>query len=102
MDAETLKRVEKLEHELSRIGREIRRLEQEREEALLSIDEEYAAYIEHYRAFYNDEPLSPRQYYEKMAELEAINAEWVAGQDYEELWRKHKDRLQYLERVLAA
>jgi hypothetical protein len=69
------------------------------------LDEEYASYLEHYRSYYTDDPLPIRQYYERMAELEAINALFVGSAesiDFEALYQKHKHRIQYLERVLAA
>jgi predicted RNase H-like nuclease (RuvC/YqgF family) len=104
MDKDTENRIVAIETTVAEIDATIARLQQEREAAMLS-DEEYASYVEHYRAFYADEPLPIREYYTKMAEIEQINSEFDKAkkvEDFEALWHKYAKRLDELERALAA
>lgn len=94
--------IERIEAEVQRIEKEIALLKKRREAVLMS-DEEYASYVEHYQAYYDDEPLPIRAYYQKMAELEAINALFNQSDvDYEALWQQNGQRIAELERMLAA
>jgi predicted metal-dependent hydrolase len=104
MDKDTENRIAAIETTVAEIDATIARLQQERETVLLS-DEEYACYVEQYHAHYTDEPLSIREYYAQMEELEQINSEFdKAGtsEEFEALLRKHSKRIQRLERALAA
>jgi hemerythrin-like domain-containing protein len=104
MDKATENRIAAIETTVAEIDATIARLQQERENALLS-DEEYASYVDQYSSVYDDEPLSIREYYLKVAELEQINSKFDKAkreEDFEALWDKYAKRLQELERVLAA
>lgn len=92
-----------IERQLEEIDRQIADLQRKREAVLFS-DEEYAAYLEQYKAFYEDEPLSIREYYRLSQELDKINEEIMAAEkdEFENVWRKHNKRLAHLERMLVA
>jgi len=98
-----LETVERIERQLAEIDEQIITLETQKAKTLLN-DEEYAGYIQAYQAYYDDEPLTIREYYRYMDELQAINRDFKeAGQEgIEECFRKHGKRLQELERMLAA
>lgn len=83
------KKVEAIEAEVASLDKQIAALQALRESVLLS-DEEYASYVEHYQAYYDDEPLSIRKYYE------------FSEEHFEAVWQKHQKRLAVLERLLAA
>ena len=95
--------IAQIEARLAEIDAEIAGLIAEREVVLFS-DEEYASYVEHYQAHYDDEPLNIREYYGLDEELSTLNDEIMAADDehFDEVWRKHENRLRYLERKLAA
>lgn len=94
--------IDRIEKELAGIDAKIRELEILRDDVLLS-DEEYASYVENYQAYYNDEPLSIRDYYRYMDELMEINGKMGhRDADIESLFRQYGERLQYLERRLSA
>ena len=107
LSPEIQEKVARLDAELKQIDAEIRQLQTQRD-AVLRSDEQYADYLTAYESCYNDEPLTLREYYEHMAALDAINAEFNAidaqtqSDAFDELWRKHEHELQYLERRLAA
>lgn len=98
-----LETIERIENQLAEIDDEIRRLELEKDK-IIEGDEEYSNYLAAYQSYYDDQPLTIREYYHRMAELEAINQEFKeSGPDnIEALMRKHGKRLMQLERCLAA
>jgi len=110
MDETTAARIQEIELAMAEIDIQIRALEAEKQEVLES-DEEYASYVEHYRYWFDDEPLTIRQYYDALAELREINAQFDAvtpehhrdlqNPEYDRLYRKHRSRLLHLESRLA-
>jgi hypothetical protein len=76
-------------------------LERAKEEVLRE-DEEYGDYLDQYLAFYNDEPLPIRVYYQNTEELNHLCQLYTAKDaDFEALDLLYSNRIQYLERVLA-
>lgn len=103
MDKETLQKIKHVERALEDVDKKMRSLVNEREVILTEWDEEYGGYVEAYRLYYDDEPLSIRAYYKASEEMQAINALWNnPNADYDALYQKYKSEIQRLERILAA
>jgi len=104
MDQDTLQRIERIETKGAALRAQIATLEQELANLYSAEDEGYANYLTAYRSHYSDDPLSIRRYYELSEEMDEINT--VISQadehDFDDLWHRFGNRLQYLERVLAA
>lgn len=66
--------VELYRRKIRRIDERIAKLETEREEVHNSF-EDYAGYCQHYRAYYEDEPLGIREYYETLNQWRELMAE---------------------------
>jgi hypothetical protein len=103
-DQAQIKVIEFVENELKRISAAIASLKKEKQEAY-EIDEDYSGYRQWYAQYYDDEPLSIRAYYSKMARLQELNGILEAaahGDDYEKVYREHAPEIAILERLLAA
>jgi hypothetical protein len=100
---------------LSRLDSAIADLENQRDQLLESFDEQYAGYRNHYSAYYDDEPLSIREYYEAANEFDELMERWnvlhrgldhndpdVDYSEIEEFDKKTAGRFAHLERVLGA
>jgi len=103
MDAETLERIERITAKADELRIQIRDLEADLEN-VYEEDEEYAGYLQAYRSYYTDEPLTIRRYYELSEELEVLNGQFkhCPPAQFEDLYQRYERRIQYLERVLAA
>lgn len=107
--------VSEFEKQLSSISDKIDLLEVQRETLLETFNEEYAGYLNHYAAYYNDEPLTMRKYFEAANEWDELMGQWDKlhegidcndpDVDYSEIEAFEKmtaSRFSHLERVLGA
>jgi len=112
---EQQKIVSEFEKKLSSIRDKIALLEVQREALLETFNEDYAGYLNHYAAYYDDEPLTMRQYFEAINEWDQLMEQWnelhkgidhndpdVDYSEIEAFERMTSDRFAHLERVLGA
>jgi hypothetical protein len=104
MTLETQAKIDDLGQALQRLNAAIGALEQERE-TVVGRDPAYAEYVRRYRVQYKDEPLSIQRFYELSEEYESVlrvyDAVYRMGRSLAPVDQRYRDRLMYLERVLA-
>lgn len=115
LTAEQERIVSEYESKLKELDGAIAKLQEKRDLLIETHDEDYAGYLDHYTAYYDDEPLSMRAYYEAinewrelMSRYNAINSKLDHNnpeEDYSEMERfeaETNERFRYLERILGA
>ena len=75
---------------------------QRQREAILRQDAEYAAYLDAFAERGEGTPMSIRLFHKFSAERERISDTFQEIHDYEAAWRKYKNRIVHLEKLLLA